>query len=554
MSQSELVFLPLGGVGEIGMNMALYGVGPATDRQWMIVDCGISFGDDSLPGIDVILPDIRFVKEQGDAVHGIVITHAHEDHFGALIHTWDQMKLPVYATAFVAGLIEAKCIAEPGAPKIPVQIVEQGDSIDVGPFNVTFIPVSHSIPEPNALAIRTEHGLVVHTGDWKLDQKPGIGKPTDVGAFKAMGKEGVLALVCDSTNAMREGDSPSEEHIAQTLDRIIAEAPERVAVTTFASNVARVIAIAKAAKRADRQCVLSGRALLRFTEIAGELGYLDGLPSFLSEDEYGYLPRNKVVVILTGTQGEPRAALARVASGEHRKIRLSPGDLMVFSSRAIPGNEKNVNQILNNLAELGIRTITDSDADVHVTGHPRRNELEKMYSWLQPKIAIPVHGEAMHLEAHLAFAKEQGVGQALRVRNGWMARLAPAADTWNEFIAGRIYKDGRIVGDAEEVGVQRRRKLSFAGHVAVSVVLDQKRGEIHGTPQFTCNGLPVCNVEGIAFDDLISDTIESVTVSIPRARRKDPAVVQEAIRRGIRSVVYQHWSKKPICDVMISTL
>ncbi|HWT31888.1 MAG TPA: ribonuclease J, partial [Propylenella sp.] len=304
-AQDELVFVPLGGVGEIGMNLALYGYGHGRNRTWLAVDMGVAFGHEDLPGVDAVLPDIRFLVERKAKLAGIVITHAHEDHYGALMDFWPQLEAPVYMTAFAAGLLEAKRAGEPNAPKIPVNVVKQRDSFEIGPFGIEYIPVSHSIPEPNALAIRTPLGTILHTGDWKLDPAPGLGIATDDDRLAALGREGVLALVADSTNAVREGVSPSEGEVAVVLERLIAEAPHRVAVTSFASNVARIRAVSEAAQRAGRDVVIIGRSIRRAVDVATELGYLDGLPPFLDQDAYGYLPRNRVVALMTGSQGEP---------------------------------------------------------------------------------------------------------------------------------------------------------------------------------------------------------------------------------------------------------
>ncbi|HEV7286855.1 MAG TPA: ribonuclease J, partial [Kaistia sp.] len=414
----DFVFLPLGGVGEIGMNLALYGYGPSNRRRWIGIDFGISFGGPDLPGVDIVLPDIRYMVEERDFIDAIIITHAHEDHFGALLDLWPRLRVPVYASPFTAGLLNAKRAAQPGAPEIPITIVHPGDRITIGDFEVEFIAVAHSILEPMALAIRTPLGTVVHTGDWKLDPAPVLGPVTDGARFAAIGDEGVLALVCDSTNAMRDGRSPSETEVGLSLTEIVKEATGRVAFTTFASNVGRIKSIALAAQAADRQVVVVGRALRRAIEVATELGYMEGLPAFLDEESYGYLPRSKVVAILTGSQGEPRAALARIAEDEHKFVGLSPGDTVVFSARPIPGNEKAIGNIINALCDQGIVVITDRDRLVHVSGHPRRDELAEMYGWVRPEIAIPVHGEAMHLWAHAAFARDMGVKQVVLTENG----------------------------------------------------------------------------------------------------------------------------------------
>lgn len=548
----DFVFLPLGGVGEIGMNLALYGYGPSNRRRWIGIDFGISFGGPDLPGVDVVLPDIRYMVEERDFIDAIIITHAHEDHFGALLDLWPRLRVPVYASAFTAGLLNAKRAAQPGAPEIPITIVSPGDRVTIGEFEVEFIAVAHSILEPMALAIRTPLGTVVHTGDWKLDPEPIIGPQTDAARFAAIGDEGVLALVCDSTNAMRDGRSPSETEVGKSLIEIVKEATGRVAFTTFASNVGRIKSIALAAEAADRQVVVVGRALRRAIEVATELGYMEGLPPFLDEESYGYLPRSKVVAILTGSQGEPRAALARIAEDEHKFVGLSPGDTVVFSARPIPGNEKAIGNIINSLCDQGIVVITDRDRLVHVSGHPRRDELAEMYGWVRPEIAIPVHGEAMHLWAHAAFARDMGVKQVVLTENGNIVRLAPgAAEEIDDVPVGRLYKDGIIIADEDGVGVPERRKLGFAGHVAVSVVLDSKGG-VAVDPEIALTGLPIQGVSGHPFEETVMTAVLGTIESIPRARRRDAELVREAIRRSVRASVRQAWGKKPLCTVFVA--
>ncbi|WP_183852598.1 ribonuclease J [Prosthecomicrobium pneumaticum] len=550
----ELVFLPLGGVGEIGMNLGLYGLGSPYSKRWLAVDFGVGFAGPDLPGVDIIFPDTRFVEEERSALEAIIITHAHEDHFGALLDLWPRLRVPVYMTPFAAGLLAAKRASEPGAPDIPVRIVHPGERVRLGPFEVEFVNVAHSIPEPLALVLRTELGTVVHTGDWKLDPHPQIGLPTDGRRLAAVGDEGVLALVCDSTNATREGWSPSEADVAAELEVLIREASGRVAFTAFASNVARLRSIALAAAKADRQVVLVGRALRRAVDVAGELGYLEGLPPFLDEEAYAHLPRAKTVAILTGSQGESRAALARIAEDDHKSIALSPGDTVVFSSRAIPGNERAINDIINALATQGVRVITDRDRLVHVSGHPRRDELAEMYGWVRPEIAVPVHGEAAHLAAHAAFAREMGVRQIVEARNGAVILLAPGpAEVIDHVPTGRLYKDGMVIADLEGIGVPERRKLAFAGHAVVSLVIDQK-GSLVADPDLALVGLPIAGVAGHPLEEAAMSAVLGTIESIPRARRRDPELVREAVRRAVRAAVREHWGKKPLCTVFVAVV
>lgn len=549
---AELVFVPLGGLGEIGMNFALYGYGPAANREWMIVDVGVTFPDEKHPGVDLIMPDIRFIEENIDRLKGIVITHAHEDHYGALHDLWPRLKAQVWMTPFAAGLLEAKRQSEHDAPKVPVTIYRAGEKFTVGPFQIEAIPVAHSIPEPVALAIATPAGTVIHTGDWRIDLEPEIGPATNEARLRQLGDAGVLALVCDSTNAVREGESPSEQAVGQSLKKIISECPGRVAVTTFSSNVGRIRSIAEAASQAGRQVLVLGRSLKRVIDVAGELGYMDGIPPFIAEEDYMAVPRNRLVIICTGSQGEPLAALAKLSRDEMKTVSLTAGDTVIFSSRTIPGNEKAILEIKNRLVDLGMKLIEDGDALVHVSGHPRRNELRKMYEWTRPKIGVPVHGEAVHLVAQGSLMATSGIGQVAQVRNGDMLRLAPgAAEIIDQVPFGRLFKDGRLIGSDEEMGIRDRRKLSFAGHVAVNVVLDD-RYELAGDPDLVAIGVAVTNADGEELDELMLTAAIGAVDSIPRQRRKDLNLVQESVRRAVRGAANEAWGKKPLVTVFVT--
>ena len=549
---AELVFVPLGGVGEIGMNFALYGYGPADGREWMIVDVGVTFPDPAHPGVDLILPDTRFIEENLAGLRGIVITHAHEDHYGALHDIWPKLKAPVWMTPFAAGLLEAKRQGEQGAPKIPVTIYRGGEKFNVGPFEIEAIPVAHSIPEPMSLAITTPAGTVIHTGDWKIDPAPTIGPKTDEARLTAYGDKGVLALICDSTNALRDGDSPSEQAVGASLKELISQAKGRVAITTFSSNVGRIVSIARAARDAGRQCLVLGRSLKRVIDVAGELGYMDGLPEFIGEEDYGFIPRENLVIICTGSQGEPQAALAKLSRDEMKSVALSPGDTVIFSSRTIPGNEKAILEIKNRLIDLGMKIIEDGDALVHVSGHPRRSELKRMYEWVRPKIGVPVHGEAAHLVAQGSLMAMSGIGQVAQIRDGDMLRLWPgAAAIVDQVPFGRIYKDGKLIGSDEAMGIRERRKLSFAGHVVVNVVLDD-RYELAGDPDIVAVGVAEANAKGDLLEDLMLDAAIGAVDSIPRQRRKDLDLVQESVRRATRAAANEAWGKKPLVTVFVT--
>jgi len=547
----ELVFAPLGGAGEIGMNLSVYGLGSPRKKAWLAVDLGVAFAGDDLPGIEVLMPDIRFLVEERRNLVGLVLTHAHEDHYGALIDLWPRLKVPLYATPFTAALLEAKRLSEPGAPEIPVTVVPLGGRIKLPPFDIEFVSVAHSIPESNALIIRTPLGTVLHTGDWKLDPTPVIGPPTDEAKLRNLGDAGCLAVIGDSTNAVREGRSPSERDVASSLKELIGSARKRVAVTTFASNVSRIQAVAEAARACDREVVLVGRAMERIVQVARETGYLGGVQDFRSTDTYGYLPPDKVVALCTGSQGEPRAALARIANNDHPQVTLNKGDCVIFSSRTIPGNEKAVGGIINGLIAQGVEVITDRTHLVHVSGHPRRDELRDMISWVRPQLLIPVHGEALHLSEHAKLARAAGVPKVLTCRNGDLVKLGPGDPAIiDELPAGRLYKDGTILEDAKSRAVVERRRMGFAGCAFVAIAMTEK-GELADDPEVDLVGIPEKNAAGEPFDDIVFDVVVSTVEGLPRARRRDPDALAESVRRAVRGTINEHWGKKPLCLVHV---
>jgi ribonuclease J len=555
MAQGELLFAPLGGVGEIGMNLSVYGFGDGRRRQWLIVDCGVSFAsEEQMPGVDLIFPDIRFLVEERRNILGLVLTHGHEDHLGGLIDLWPRLKVPLYATPFTAALFEAKRLSEPGAPDIPVKVVPLGGRLTLGPFAVEFINVAHSIPESNALAIRTPAGTVLHTGDWKIDPTPLVGSPTDQAKLTALGDEGVLALVGDSTNAVREGRSPSEADVARNLAELIRTAPGRVAVTTFASHVGRIRAVADAARACEREVILVGRAMERVTQVARETGYLDGVQDFRNAQSYGYLPHDKVLALCTGSQGEPRAALSRIAEDEHPEVTLAKGDRVIFSSRAIPGNEKAVARVINGLVAQGVEVITDRTHLIHVSGHPRRDELREMIGWVRPKILIPAHGEPLHLAEHAELGRQAGVPRVLVCHNGDLVRLAPDGPAIvDEVPSGRLYKDGALLVSAETRSISTRRRLSFAGLVTVALALSDK-GSLVADPEVELFGIPETDAGGASMAEIARGAIEEAFESLPKPRRRDPDAVAEAMRRAVRAAVASRWHKKPICHVHVLTV
>ena len=550
----ELVFLALGGLGEIGMNAYLYGLGPEDARRWLMVDCGITFPEgENDPGIDVILPDVRFIEEHRADLAGIVITHAHEDHIGAVIELWPRLRAPVYATPFTAGMLKAKLAEYGNSLQIPIHVIPLDSKFDVGPFNVELFSLAHSIPEMSALAIRTPLGTVFHTGDWKLDPTPTIGAPVDAARLQKLGDEGVLALVIDSTNAFREGISPSEADVARSLAEIIKKAPRRIAVTTFSSNVARVKAVAEAAQAAGRKLVVAGRALHRVIDVAVETGYLPAGFRYLDQDQFTYLDRNEIVLMCTGSQGEPRAALARIAEEEHPEISLDKGDIVVFSSRTIPGNEKAVGRIQNGLARAGCDVLTDNEALVHVSGHPRRDELRQMYRWMRPKIVVPMHGEVRHLKAQAELAREMGVPTSFTLTDGEVLRIAPDPAVIDDAPVGRLFRDGRLLVPALDGPVRERRKLSIVGVVIVSLVVSRK-GTVLCDPQAIIDGVPAEDAEGEDMLDIVLDAVDGTLRSIPEKNRKNPESLAESVRRSVRAAVNDAWGKKPICKVLVNVV
>ncbi len=544
-SDDELVLLPLGGAGEIGMNFNAYGFGPPDARKWIVVDCGVLFGRETdTPGVDVIMPDIRFLAEQAEDVLAIVLTHAHEDHIGAIGYLWPQLRCPLYATPFTARLIEGKLIENGLEGQVRPRIVPLGGKIAIGPFDVEFHSITHSIPEPNALVIRTKLGTVMHTGDWKIDPDPIIGEVTDEAAFKAIGDEGVLAMVCDSTNALVQGHSGSEGDVKRGLTELIGTLKGRVAVTAFASNVARLDTVAKAARVHGREVALVGRSMHRIVGAARESGYLADFPHLLDENEAAQLPPGRVLYLCTGSQGEPRAALSRIAANEHPAVNLGEGDAVIFSSRIIPGNDVAIHELHNKLSALGVEVLTVEDHFVHVSGHPAREELAQMYRWIRPQIAVPVHGELRHMAEHARLARSLQVPQAVVIENGHMLRLAPGrAEVIDEVPSGRIYMDGRVMTESAAGLTRHRRALAYAGFIGITLALDQK-GRVAGDPAYFFEGVPE------TVQTPVREKVEE-TVRRHNPKKGDDEGLREQVRRSARRAANDAWGKKPTTRVEI---
>lgn len=548
-----LYFLPLGGSGEIGMNLNLYGYGPEEGRKWIMVDLGVTFGDLTTPGVDIIMPDPAYIEERAQDLLGIVLTHAHEDHMGALAHLWERFRCPVYATPFTAWLVRDRLKEKGLLDEVELHEIPLGGRLTLGPFDIELVTLTHSIPEPNALAIRTPEGLILHTGDWKIDPDPLIGETIDVEAMNRLGDEGVLAIVCDSTNVFSEGTSGSEGEVRKHLIELVGEhTTGKVAIAAFASNVARIETAIRAAEANDRRVCLVGRSMHRMTNAAKAVGLLQDVKPFIDEEEAAYFPAEKILYLCTGSQGEPRAALSRIAEGTHRNVSLGRGDTVIFSSRVIPGNEIGIFELQNKLADAGVHVITDSDRDIHVSGHPCREELRAMYNWARPRIAIPVHGERRHLIEHARFAKSMQVPHGIAPRNGDLIRITrEGVEVVDEVPAGRLHVDGSFITPADGEAMRERRKMSFAGYIGVALAVEAS-GKLISGPDVRTAGLPEDREYAMEdFLDGLADAAEQAFDRLGKRDRRDPDMIEEAVRRGVRREAAKIWGKKPIVDVTV---
>jgi ribonuclease J len=552
----ELVFLPLGGSGEIGMNLNAYGYGPPEDRKWIIVDVGVTFGGANEPGVDLILPDPTFLEGERDNILAIILTHAHEDHIGAIGWLWPRLKAPVYATPFTAALVREK-LRERGLEKtMPLTVVPLKGSLEFGPFNIDFVTLTHSIPEPNGLLIRTPLGNVWHTGDWKIDPDPMIGEATDFAAIDRMRENGVLAMVCDSTNVFTEGHAGSEADVRAALTEALKAFNGKVAITAFASNVARVESAYLAAKAAGREVCLVGRSMHRIVGAAKATGVLPADLAFLTEEEAALAPDENVLYLCTGSQGEERAALSRIASGDHRRVSLGEGDVVLFSSRVIPGNETDIFALYEKLNERGVQVLTDKDAPIHVSGHPCREELRQMYNLVRPRIAVPVHGERRHILEHAKLARELQTPQAVTPRNGDMIRLAPGpAEVIDETPAGRLYVDGGMIIRSEDETMRERKKLARDGAVTVTLAVSGKKHSIVSGPEVRIVGLAAEDERRTdqAIEDL-AEAAENAYAKLSNQERGDEDVAEEMISRAVRRAAERIWGKRPVVETVLLTI
>ncbi|MDP1026107.1 ribonuclease J [Sphingomonas sp. KR1UV-12] len=538
--KNELLFCALGGSGEIGMNVNLYG----SNGKWVMVDCGITFADPAYPGIDVILPDLQFIEERADDLLGIVLTHGHEDHIGALPYLAEDLGVPLYATPFTAGLIRGKLEEEGIANRVKLRVIQPGERFELKPFGFTFVPMSHSIPEASALLIDTPVGRVFHSGDWKLDATPVIGNPVGEAELTAIGDAGVDVLVCDSTNVFNKEASGSEASVRQGLAETVAKAKGRVLVTTFASNAARLHTLGQVARETGRKLCVTGRSLDRILKVARSVGYLQDFPETVDPETAMRLPRNKVLIVATGGQGEPRAALSRVAEGAHT-ISLDKGDTVIFSSKQIPGNEVAIGRIQNLLAAKGVEMVTERQAHVHVSGHPGRPELAKIYSWLRPDLLVPVHGEMRHMMEQARFGLSQGVPQAIVQADGDVVRLLPgAAKKIGNAPIGRLVLDGDVILPSDGSTINERRKLALNGQI--SVALAMKEGRLLGQPQVRLQGVPVEDERDAFIDDAIDAAAQAA-----RGNRRGADRMREDVRLAVRKVATRWTGKKPIVDVLV---
>ena len=550
---SDLLFVPLGGSGEIGMNANLYHY----DGSWLMVDLGISFPDDSMPGIDVVLPDLSFIEQRRDSLAGLVLTHGHEDHLGAIPYMWSRLRCPIYGSAFTLALLRRKLSENGNQDDIPLIEISPGTVTEVGAFSVEMVGLTHSIPDPTALAIRCDAGTVLHTGDWKFDSAPGLGNQTDTERLAQIGDEGVLAMVGDSTNAMVEGRTGSEADAEAGLRDVIAAAKGRVAVTCFSSNVARFQSIVRAAQASDRSVAVVGRAIKRAISAAQEVGYLRDLPDFVREEDIDLLPRDNLVIICTGTQGEPRAAMAKIAAGVHESVTLEQGDTVIYSSRQIPGNEPAIAKVQDALIRRRINLVTDDDAPVHVSGHPSRDEMVEMYGLVKPRIAIPVHGTARHLVAHAELAETCQVRQTLLPDNGTVIRLAgKGGDSEAEIIdnvktGALTHEKGKIVEIQSDM-MRARRRMLWNGVVTTSLVMNRS-GALCAVPAVSQTGI---GDEAAAADYIAtaSMAVEDALSGMTRNARRDDGSVEEIADQALRRVARSMFGLRPIVHVHVMRL
>ena len=554
MSSDRLIYLPLGGAGEIGMNAYVYGYGPAGQERLIVVDLGVTFPDmDGTPGVDLILPDIAWLKERRNQIEAIFITHAHEDHVGALGHLWNDLGAPVYARAFTANIARRKMDEFGHSEKAITTATKWPDTIQAGPFEVGFLPISHSIPESSALVIDTPEGRLIHSGDFKLDKTPVVGEPFDAKLWGEVAKSGVKALICDSTNVFSTHEGRSEASLAQDIEELISNAPNMVVATTFASNVARVKTLADAGVRAGRSICLMGRAMRRMIEAAIETGVLTDFPTVVSSEDAQQIPRQDLMLLVTGSQGERRAASAQLANGKFQGIKLKEGDLFLFSSKTIPGNERGVIRIINQFSEMGVDVVDDDSGLYHVSGHANRPDLQKIHSLVQPQMIIPMHGEHRHLREHSKLAAQSGISSTICV-NGMMLDLSGNAPKVAEYIeTGRRYLDGSVQVGALDGVVRNRIRMALNGHVVVNVILDEDN-EMLGEPWAEISGLAEIGVSAAPLVDALEEDLSQYLGRAGRKTKADDDALEKELKRIARQTCAAEIGKKPEVTVIVSRL
>ena len=546
--KKELLFCPLGGAGEIGANMNLYGYGNPGEHNWIMVDIGVTFADDTLPGIDLIYPDPGFIVEKKDNLLGIIVTHAHEDHIGAIAHLWPKLKCKIYATPFTAVLIKEKFKEKNVDINNHLKIVQLNGIIDLDPFRIEYVSMTHSILEPNGLKIKTPAGVVLHTGDWKIDENPMVGKNIDIDKLKQIGNEGVLAMVCDSTNIFTVGRSGSEETVRRSLLKIMERLKKRIVITSFASNVARMETIFYCAEKTGRQISLVGRSMHRIFKAAKQCGYLKDIIDPIDPREAKNISREKIIYLCTGSQGEPMGAMMRISSYTHPDVFVEKGDTVIFSSKIIPGNEKKLYKLHNQLVKDGIEVISEENEFVHVSGHPNRDEMKDMYSWIKPKCVIPVHGEHRHLMEHISFAKEMQVPHPVLVENGDIVKIFPGdkPEVYDKAPSGRLYLDGNISVHEDSQSIKDRKNLSSNGYLEVTLLITSK-GNIHDNPVLSFRGLPIYEEDEFTYG--LENVIEKITKSFKIGSRKQEHNLIDALKIACRKFTKEKTGKKPYTNI-----
>ena len=546
--KKELLFCPLGGAGEIGANMNLYGYGNPGEHNWIMVDIGVTFADDTFPGIDLIYPDPGFIVEKKDNLLGIIVTHAHEDHIGAIAHLWPKLKCKIYATPFTAVLIKEKFKEKNVDINNHLKIVQLNGIVDLDPFRIEYVSMTHSILEPNGLKIKTPAGVVLHTGDWKIDENPMVGKNIDIDKLKQIGNEGVLAMVCDSTNIFTVGRSGSEETVRRSLLKIMERLKKRIIITSFASNVARMETIFYCAEKTGRQISLVGRSMHRIFKAAKQCGYLKDIIDPIDPREAKNISREKIIYLCTGSQGEPMGAMMRISSYTHPDVFVEKGDTVIFSSKIIPGNEKKLYKLHNQLVKDGIEVISEENEFVHVSGHPNRDEMKDMYSWIKPKCVIPVHGEHRHLMEHISFAKEMQVPHPVLVENGDIVKIFPGdkPEVYDKAPSGRLYLDGNISVHEDSQSIKDRKNLSSNGYLEVTLLITSK-GNIHDNPILSFRGLPIYEEDEFTYG--LENEIEKITKSFKIGSRKQEHNLIDALKIACRKFTKEKTGKKPYTNI-----